>query len=90
VFDNVDFDLKNAGGLDMFGVEWEYVESVQGSMVRPGNPVKVPDVSKWEEYITFPDMDAWDWDYWAEKGQRDCKDGRVKIVWIMNGFFERL
>ncbi|NLO47340.1 MAG: hypothetical protein GX111_03320 [Clostridiales bacterium] len=90
VFDNADFDLKDAGGPDLFGVEWEYVESVQGSMVRPGNPIKVPDVSNWEKDITFPDMDTWDWDYWAEKNKDIANDGRVKTVWIMNGFFERL
>ena len=91
VFDNVDFDVDaEAGGPDLFDVEWEYVPSVPGSMVRPGNPIKIPDVSKWEEYIAFPDMDTWDWDTWAEKDKEIADDDRVKIVWIMNGFFERL
>ena len=45
-----------AGGPDFFGVEWEYVPTVGGSMVRGGDP-KVPDITHWEDYITFPDLD---------------------------------
>ncbi len=42
VFDATPFDPnKDGGGPDMFGVEWEWVPTVGGSMVRPGAP-KVP------------------------------------------------
>jgi hypothetical protein len=90
VFDNADFSVEDAGGPDLFGVEWEYVPAVAGSMVRPGNPIKVPDIAKWEEFVAFPDMNAWDWDLWAEKDKEIASDDRVKTIWIMNGFFERL
>ena len=30
--------MDQKGGPDMFGVEWEWVEQVGGSMVRPGVP----------------------------------------------------
>ena len=90
VFDNCDFKEEDSGGPDMFGVEWEYVPQVHGSMVRPGNPLKIPDITRWEEYLTFPDLDGWDWKGWGEKNRALAEDGRVKEIWIMNGLFERL
>ena len=56
VFEAAKLDLKNAGGPDMFGVEWEYIPTVGGSMVRPGEP-KVKDLNHWEDYITFPKVE---------------------------------
>ncbi len=40
VFDGtMGFGVTNTtGGRDMFGIEWEYVPSAGGSMVRPGKP----------------------------------------------------
>ena len=91
VFDLTPFDPnKDGGGPDMFGVEWEWVPQVRGSMVRPGHP-KVPDVEEWEKYIEFPDPDSWDWAESAEKNravieQKDLLFGAT----ILNGLFERL
>lgn len=78
------------GGLDMFGVEWEYVPAAGGSMVRPGQPLKVPDICEWEKYITFPNIDEYDWEGSAEKNAPYIGNGRVTMVWMMNGLFERL
>ena len=91
VYDATPFDPNvEGGGPDMFGVEWEWVPTVRGSMVRPGNP-KVPDVEEWEKYIEFPDPDSWDWAGSAEKNralieQKDLLFGAT----ILNGLFERL
>ena len=91
VHDATGFDPnKDGGGLDMFGIEWEWVPQVNGSMVRPGNP-KVPDITEWEDYIEFPDPDSWDWAGSAEKNralieQKDLLFGAT----ILNGLFERL
>ena len=91
VYDATPFDANTeGGGPDMFGVEWEWVPQVRGSMVRPGNP-KVPDVEEWEKYIEFPDPDSWDWAASAEKNralieQKDLVFGAT----ILNGLFERL
>ena len=39
VFEGARFDANTeGGGPDMFGVEWEYIKTVGGSMVRPGKP----------------------------------------------------
>lgn len=89
VFDADRLDLSQAGGADWFGVEWDYIPKVGGSMVRPGKP-KVPDISRWEEYITFPDLDAMDWAGSAERNKAFLSTDRMNLVWVMNGIFERL
>ena len=48
------------GGIDGWGVEWEWVPSAGGAMVKPGNP-KVEDIDKWEEVLTVPHPEEWDW-----------------------------
>lgn len=91
VHDATEFDPnKDGGGPDMFGVEWEWVPTVGGSMVRPGNP-KVKDITEWEKDITFPDIDSWDWEASAkENASLICQNERMVGVTILNGLFERL
>ncbi len=91
VFDATKFDpVTQGGGPDMFGVEWEYVPTAGGSMVRPGAP-KVSDITEWEKYITFPDLDSWDWAGSAELNKSLIEDDtRLRGVTILNGLFERL
>ncbi|MDR2530051.1 MAG: hypothetical protein LBC65_00735, partial [Oscillospiraceae bacterium] len=42
---------------DMFGVEWEYIATVGGSMVRPGKAF-LEDIEEWYDKVTFPDHDS--------------------------------
>ena len=78
------------GGLDAFGVDWEYIPVAGGSMVRPGKPF-LEDISEWREKVKLPDVDAWDWE-----GSRSANaelletDDHVRVMWIFTGFFERL
>ena len=78
-----------AGGPDMFNIEWEYIAMVNGSMVRPGDPT-VRDIEKWEDYITFPDIETWDWEKSAEMNKDYLKTDVPVSAIIMNGLFERL
>lgn len=78
-----------AGGKDMFGVEWVYVPVANGSMVVPGSP-KVKDLSHWEDYITFPDLDSYDWAGCAEHNRAYLEQGGMISCWVTNGLFERL
>ena len=80
-----------AGGPDFFGVEWEYVPSVGGSMVRGGNP-KIPDIEHWEDYITFPDLDkVMDWEACRDRNSKGFIDrNKVLDITILTGLFERL
>ena len=91
VHDATPFDPnKDGGGPDMFGVEWEWVPAVGGSMVRPGNP-KVADITEWEKDIVFPDVDSWDWEASAKANEVLINDpDRMVGVTILNGLFERL
>ncbi len=91
VFEALPFNPnESGGGPDMFGVEWEWVPTAGGSMVRPGKP-KVEDITEWEKDITFPDLDAWDWESAAARNRErlEKKDLLVNIT-ILNGLFERL
>jgi len=83
-------DLERGGGSDMFGVEWEYVPSVGGSMVRGGKP-KIPDISRWEDYISFPDLDEIiDWESISERNRTYWNPKKPLVVCILTGLFERL
>ena len=91
VFDGSPFNaLTDGGGKDMFGVEWEYVAQVGGSMVRPGNPL-LEDANEWREKLVWPDIDAWDWEgsaKFSNDAYVDCD--KYVNVWFLNGWFERL
>ncbi|MCL2632073.1 MAG: hypothetical protein FWD45_03140 [Coriobacteriia bacterium] len=77
------------GGPDMFGVPWEYVPITMGSMVRPGSP-KVPDINRFEDYITFPDLSTWDWEASSEANKDYLTDDRLTRIWVLTGLNERL
>jgi hypothetical protein len=81
---------REAGGNDMFGVAWEYVPLVGGSMVRPGAPL-LEDANEWREKLIWPDIDSWDWETSAEENNENyLTPERYNKVWFQNGWFERL
>lgn len=84
--DNV---ARARGGRDIFGVEWEFVEEVGGAMVRPGLPT-VPDISRWEDFISIPDPESYDWENDPARKDAAGQPGLVRATTIMNGYFERL
>lgn len=47
------------GGLDWFGVEWEFVPAVLAPMVKPGTK-RLVDICNWKKELVFPDLDAID------------------------------
>lgn len=79
------------GGKDMFGVEWEYIEVAEGSMVKPGNPM-LEDANDWKSVIHFPDVDSWDWEDTAKRNipWLKAQEGMVVQTTILTGYFERL
>lgn len=77
------------GGKDMFGVQWDYVPVTGGSMVRGGDPL-IKDITHWEDYVTFPDLDKLDWEGSARTNAKLFTDRRMNRVWVMNGLNERL
>ena len=82
------FDKK--GGPDMFGIEWEWVEQVGGSMVRPGVPF-MEEIEEWREKIVWPDVDSWDWEGCAKANNGTyLKPENFNQMWFHTGYFERL
>ena len=82
--------MTEGGGPDMFGIDWEYVPSAMGSMVRPGKPF-LEDANEWKEKIVWPDIDSWDWEGTA-KANNDSylKTDMYVTIWFQTGFYERL
>jgi len=91
VFDGT-FDPETSnqsGGKDMFGIEWEYVPSAQGSMVRPGKPF-IEDANEIAEKVQWPDIDSWDWDGSRKANEGYLNTGKLNYCMIVNGWYERL
>lgn len=74
---------------DYFGIEWEFVPSARGAIVRPGKPF-LEDVNDWEEKIVFPDVSKFDWDGARRKNEEYLNDARAIQMTIFTGIFERL
>jgi len=74
---------------DLFGVEWEFVPTVGGSMVRPGKPF-IEDLADWESKVIFPDFSKLDWEGCVEKNKDYFMPGRAYRTTVFTGFFERL
>lgn len=91
VSDAVELPIDYYGNKDMFGVEWEYVPTVGGATVRPGNPMLL-DMNDWKSILKFPDVDSWDWAGAAAQNRamlEEKKDCVVQTV-LLTSFFERM
>ena len=75
--------------LDGWGVEWVFVDVVGGAMVKPGNP-KVKDIEHWEDYVTPPDPDTWDWEGCYERNKDKIRPDRATYIAVPGCLFERL
>ena len=80
---------RDAGGPDMFGVEWRYIPTARGSMVEPGKPV-LEDIEDWKNVIRLPDVDSYDWEDASELLRPLYTSGRANMSTIYTGLFERL
>ena len=82
--------LEGRGGKDIFGIEWEFVPSAMGSIVRPGNPT-LRDITAWRDVITFPDVKAWDWEASGRLNENYLRNSPAyQNFCIFTGWFERL
>jgi hypothetical protein len=89
VMDGSGFGMGKGGGPDMFGIEWEYVAQVGGSMVRPGKPF-MEDANEWYDKLVWPDIEAWDWEGAAKANETFLAGDRFVQAWFLNGWYERL
>jgi hypothetical protein len=91
VFEAQPFDvIKEGGGKDMFGIEWEYIPVAGGSMVRPGTPL-LEDANEWHDKLIWPDIESWDWEGSAGANNNTYLTAdHYNIVWFQTGWYERL
>ena len=84
-----DARARNFGGIDWFGIEWEYEPKTKAAMVKPGTR-RLSAISKWREELVWPDLSAIDWkkDYEDNYKGRMAED-RFSYFVIVNGLFER-
>lgn len=75
---------KGGSGKDWFGVLWQDMTPAPGSAL-------FDDVTRWREYVHFPDLDRVDWEA-AARRDLDGLDREDKLLWIplFSGLFERL
>ena len=89
VLDASDIPMMTGGGPDMFGIEWEFIPQVGGSMVRPGKPF-AGDANEIAGKIVWPDIEKWDWEGAAKYNADFLNEPKFISGWIMNGWYERL
>lgn len=90
VVEETPFDQSRAGGPDMFGVPWAFDPAINGATPDPHVPPLVSDLSRWEEDVVFPDLDALDWAGCAAANRARLTCGAFTAFTIFNGLFERL
>ena len=79
----------DGGGPDGFGVQWMPSASALGQRVPVGKP-PLDDVCDWEDKVTFPDLDAFDWEEFARTQKARFDPGRQILEYSMwNGPFLR-
>jgi len=72
-----------------FDLEWHWIKEAGGVTVYPGKP-KVPDITRWEEYVSIPDLDAMDWDTCARQNKEYLGVNKMSQLGIQCGLWERL
>jgi len=80
------------GGKDGFGVNWVYPEhrGINGPIPEPDNFV-LKDITRWKKDVTFPDLDAFDWEKAAETELAPFNRDMVVVEFATgNAQFERL
>ena len=72
-----------------FNLDWYWVESIGGATVYPGAP-KVPDITRWEDYVSIPKLDDMDWETCAKQNVEYLAGDRLNQLGIQCGLWERL
>ena len=77
------------GGLDWFGVEWEFVPAVMAPMVKPGTQ-RLKNICSWKEELVFPDLNSIDWEAAAASETAGWdRENKISMMMLINGIFER-
>lgn len=83
-----DASARAFGGMDWFGVEWQYEPLTKAAMVKPGTR-RLSDMANWEKELVFPDLEQLDWKKDADELYSMLPNDRFTYFVIYNGIFER-
>lgn len=72
-----------------FDLDFQWEENVGGATVKPGL-IKVPDINKWEDYISMPNLDEFDWEGVKSDNKAYVDHDKVIQLGIQSGMWERL
>lgn len=79
------------GGLDGFGVRWITPASGGGAPIPAPGEFLLKDITAWREFVTFPDLDVFDWKAESERDLAACNREQMVVDYGSgNGVFERL
>lgn len=81
------FDPKDYGGEGWFGLKWQYVPQVKGS-ITVGRIMD--DLSDWKDVLQWPDLDACDWAGIKERNKDYLNTDKLISTTIYTGYLERL
>lgn len=87
-----DAQARCFGGIDWFGIDWEFEPISKAAMVRPGTR-RLTDIANWKEELlpSWPDLKAIDWEKdYSETYAPVIDPDRPTMFAIVNGYFERL
>ena len=90
--DGGDFvDYKAQGNLyyGWFRTPLEWEPKSMGATVRPGNP-QLTDMSRWEDFISMPDLDEIDWEEMREMNREYLATDKANQLGIQMGLWERM
>jgi len=81
---------RGQDGKDWFGCSWLWDEQCLGFAPDLHQPYLVEDIGKWRDYVTFPDLDAIDWETAAaiDTAESD-RENKVMRIMLESGPFER-
>lgn len=83
--------LRTGKGQDGFGV-WYRVEETSFSAPSPDTQAEMvlKDITRWRDYVTFPDLDALDWETIAARDLEKVDPTKFLNMSIGHGLYERL
>ena len=85
-----DYDYKGETvHRSWFDLDWVYVPVAGGSTVQPGHPL-IEDMNDWEKILTWPDLDALNWDELGSKNKEFLDTPQLNELHLACGLWERL
>ena len=78
------------GGRDMFGVNWLVTADTGYQAIADPREHLFDDVTRWREYVRFPDLDAMDWEAAARDDLAMADPNKVLAFFGMEGNYLRL